>query len=428
MKRAFYWFRNDLRLGDSPALQRALRENDEIVPVYIFDDREWEEDEWGFVKTGAHRTKFLLQCVSSLQGAVRDLGSELIIKKGNVAEVFKSLKEAYSCNTIYFEAEHTFEELQTENRLADFKLIREEGKTLFHPDDLPYGVHDIPDIFTSFRKDAEKKSRVRPSLPEPESIKSPEIAPHELPTWEEFPAEAPNLDPRAVLEFEGGIEASWERLDHYFFESKQLGVYKKTRNGLLGEGYSSKFSPWLAKGCFSSREIYEEVRRYESEHGANDSTYWLIFELIWRDYFRFVAMKYGERIFWKSGIKAEGPGIQNKRSFSHWVNGSTKDPFVNANMKELAKTGWMSNRGRQNVASYLVHDLGVDWRMGAAWFEHQLLDYDPCSNYGNWIYIAGVGNDPRPQRKFNTHGQAERYDPDGKYQRLWNNEVLEFDL
>ena len=428
MNRAFYWFRNDLRLGDSPALTRAVSEVDELIPVYIFDQREWEEDEWGFVKTGAHRTKFLLQCVSSLQGAVRDLRSELIIKKGEVEEVFKSLKEQYSCDTIYFETEHTFEELQTEEKLSDFKLIREEGKTLFHPDDLPYGVDQVPDIFTTFRKDAEKKSRIRPSLPEPEAINSPDIPVHDLPTWNDFPLEAPNLDPRAVLEFEGGIEASWERLDHYFFESKQLSAYKKTRNGLLGEGYSSKFSPWLAKGCFSPREIYEEVRRYESEHGSNDSTYWLIFELIWRDYFRFVSMKYGERIFWKSGIKASGPGIENKRAFAHWVNGTTKDNFVNANMKELAKTGWMSNRGRQNVASYLVHDLGVDWRMGAAWFEHHLLDYDPCSNYGNWIYVAGVGNDPRPQRKFNTRGQAERYDPDGKYQRLWNNEVLEFNL
>ena len=106
-------------------------------------------------------------------------------------------------------------------------------------------------------------------------------------------------------------------------------------------------------------------------------------------------------------------------SFELWKNGKTNDSFVNANMNELLKTGYMSNRGRQNVASYLVHDLGVDWRLGASWFEHLLLDYDVASNTGNWIYIAGVGNDPRANRKFDTIRQAKRYDGKNTYQNLW---------
>jgi deoxyribodipyrimidine photo-lyase len=99
--------------------------------------------------------------------------------------------------------------------------------------------------------------------------------------------------------------------------------------------------------------------------------------------------------------------------------GHTGDDLVDANMQELNATGWMSNRGRQNVASYLVHDLGIDWRWGAAYLESQLIDYDPASNYGNWMYIAGSGHDPRPFRKFNTKGQAERYDADKTYRNLW---------
>ena len=165
---------------------------------------------------------------------------------------------------------------------------------------------------------------------------------------------------------------------------------------------------------------------FEKEIEKNEDTYWLIFELIWRDYFRYVAMRYGNRIFHKRGIKQESPKWrQDRRVFEAWCEGRTKCDFVNANMRELAATGFMSNRGRQNVASYLVHDLGVDWRLGASWFEHHLLDHDPASNYGNWIYVAGVGNDPRPNRKFNTGGQAERYDADGNTadtgaMRLWN--------
>ena len=236
-------------------------------------------------------------------------------------------------------------------------------------------------------------------------------------------------DARAVLPFRGGASEARARLKHYFWDTEKLAVYKKTRNGLVGADYSSKFSPWLANGCISPRRIASEVARFEDTVEANDSTYWLVFELIWRDYFRFVAMKYGAKIFHKKALKPDSPNRGTQRhAFEAWKEGRTKDPFVNANMRELARTGFMSNRGRQNVASYLVHDLGIDWRLGASWFEHLLLDHDPASNTGNWIYVAGVGNDPRPNRKFNTRRQAEMYDGDGKYQTLWSGDALELDV
>ena len=123
---------------------------------------------------------------------------------------------------------------------------------------------------------------------------------------------------------------------------------------------------------------------------ANQSTYWVIFELLWRDYFRFVCYKYGDSVFHETGIMNKRlPWSQDKVKFEAWREGRTGVPFVDANMRELARTGWMSNRGRQNVASFLVKDLGLDWRLGAEWFESQLLDHDVCSNYGNWNYAAG---------------------------------------
>lgn len=140
---------------------------------------------------------------------------------------------------------------------------------------------------------------------EPERIETIECEAGELPTVEDFGYDKPKLDPRAVLEFKGGAIAAWERLDHYFWNTKKLSWYKKTRNGLVGADYSSKFSPWLANGSISAREIYHEVKRYEGEHGSNQSTYWLIFELIWRDYFRYVAMKYGDRIFTAPASRAK---------------------------------------------------------------------------------------------------------------------------
>jgi deoxyribodipyrimidine photo-lyase len=142
--------------------------------------------------------------------------------------------------------------------------------------------------------------------------------------------------------------------------------------------------------------------------------------LLWRDYFRNIAAKFGKKIFLKNGIKHQ----TNKKKFDpeifkKWTLGETGEDFVDANMKELLQTGWMSNRGRQNVASYWIHDLNMDWRPAAAWFEQQLIDYDVYSNYGNWIYLAGVGNDPRPNRKFNIQKQAEQYDQQGEYMNKW---------
>ena len=215
------------------------------------------------------------------------------------------------------------------------------------------------------------------------------------------------------------------RLIDYIWDRKLVSTYKNTRNQLLGESYSSKFSPWLALGSLSPRLIYDEVKKFENLVQRNISTYWLIFELLWRDYFRFVAMKYGNRIFHKGGIKNSSNKYENDiKLFHKWMNGETGNDFVDANMIELNTTGFMSNRGRQNVASYLVHDLSIDWRWGAEYFESKLIDYDVCSNWGNWMYIAGVGNDPRPNRKFNVDFQARKYDAKEKYRNYWLNPVL----
>ena len=227
------------------------------------------------------------------------------------------------------------------------------------------------------------------------------------------------VDTNTAFPFKGGETIAKERLGDYFFTRKRLGVYKKTRNGLIGRDYSSKFSPWLANGSISAQTIYWQVKAYEEEFGSNQSTYWLIFELIWRDYFKFLSIKHKNNLFKLEGIKQlDYQWNTDENLVRSWINGETNESFVNANMIELKKTGWMSNRGRQNVASYFAKELLLDWRIGAAYFESMLLDYDVHSNYGNWQYVAGVGNDPR-DRKFNIKLQAERYDEKGKYQRMW---------
>jgi len=234
------------------------------------------------------------------------------------------------------------------------------------------------------------------------------------------PAAEPASHPASVVTYGGGEPEARRRMHDYICTCDALRTYKETRNGLLGANYSSKFSPALAVGTLSPRTIYHEVKRYEADRIANDSTYWLVFELLWRDYFQFVMQKFGSHVFHSRGLRP-APVVWRRDSvlFEQWRLGHTGVPFVDANMRELLHTGFMSNRGRQNVASYLTKDLHLDWRWGAAWFESQLIDYDVCSNWLNWAYVAGVGNDPREDRYFNIARQAERYDPQGAYVHAW---------
>lgn len=427
MKPLVFWFRNDLRLNDNPALAKALKTGRPVVPIYVWDERSWAPE-----RASDRRRKFQAESLRDLSQALEARGSALLVEAGDPAAILKELCERFGADAVYATKEHTTEEVEREEAVAAsaVDLHLEEAMTLVHPEDLPFALAQLPDVFTRFRNKVEKDWVVYETVPAPERISVPEgLTSSEIPV-----PRGVKDDPRSVLPFEGGGTAAHARLTHYFWTKRRLAVYKKTRNGLLGADYSSKFSPWLANGCISPREIYDEVMRFEEEVERNESTYWLIFELLWRDYFRFVAWRHGARLFWKSGIKAVadrkgdvGPGAADnraERAFEAWKAGATKDAFVNANMRELAATGFMSNRGRQNVASYLVHDLGVDWRWGAAHFEQQLIDYDPASNWGNWAYIVGVGNDPRPNRKFNTRLQAERYDPEGKYVAVWSQPTL----
>ncbi|KAK7881819.1 hypothetical protein WMY93_030228 [Mugilogobius chulae] len=297
------------------------------------------------------------------------------------------------------------------------------GSTLYHRDDLPFNhISRLPDVYTQFRKVIESQSRVRPVFPTPETLKPipPGLEEGAIPTAEDLKLTEPVDDSRSAFPCRGGESEALARIKHYFWDTNAVATYKETRNGLIGVDYSTKLAPWLAIGCISPRYIYSQIKSYETQRTANQNTYWVIFELLWRDYFKFVALKYGNQIFHINGLQNKSsPWKKDMKLFNAWKEGRTGVPFVDANMRELAMTGFMSNRGRQNVASFLTKDLGLDWRMGAEWFEYLLVDYDVCSNYGNWLYSAGVGNDPRENRKFNMIKQGLDYDNNGDFVRQW---------
>ncbi|MGB7395377.1 MAG: DASH family cryptochrome, partial [Pricia sp.] len=298
---------------------------------------------------------------------------------------------------------------------------------LFHPEDIPFEKYEnIPQVYTQFRKKCEKQVEVREALDRPSSMadNNPIENDTEIPDLGTLGLEDFDKDDRTAFPFKGGEKQALDRVQNYFWDTENLASYKKTRNGLIGKDYSSKLSAWLANGSISPRTIYWEVQKFEKEVKKNDSTYWFIFELIWRDYFKYVSLKHKEKIFQIGGIlEKDYDWKTSEDAKERWISGNTKEPFVNANMKEIAETGFMSNRGRQNVASFWAKELEQDWRIGASYFESLLIDYDVHSNWGNWMYNSGVGNDPR-DRKFNIQKQAERYDGKGKYRELWLQEKL----
>ena len=426
-RKGIVWFKTDLRLHDNETLIKAIEENDSIIPVYCINPQELNELNGKIEKTGGFRLKFLLESIAELDANLRKKGSGLLLLVGNPLEEIPKIAFNYSARKVYSKREVAIFEkqlnVQMEQELWKEKCLFEaySTSTLYLATDLPFSLKDIPEVFTNFRKRVEKETEIRAVFDAPKNINSPTIPPLNLPTFEELGREEKQTDERQVLAFKGGENTALERLNYYLFESHLIKNYKETRNGLVGGNYSSKLSPWLANGCVSARIIYAEIKKYEAEFGGNESTYWLIFELIWRDYFRFIFKKHQHKLFTFNGISGQQntPPEPNFSLIENWKMGQTGNDFIDANMNELRLTGFMSNRGRQNVASYFIHEMQQDWRIGARYFEELLIDYDASSNWGNWAYLAGVGNDPRSGRQFNIEKQAKDYDPNNEYCNLW---------
>ena len=418
------WFRNDLRTVDNAVIAEAYKNGNNVISVYCFDPKYFETNKHGFKITEKYRAKFLIETIEDLKKQLNLLNIDLLVYNDNPENVLTDVCDAHNVTDIYLQNDWTKDEIATENavksKLENVNFHKIYNQLLFHPEDINFEIENLPQVFTVFRKKLEKYIDIRKEAFVEKQDASNRIENNtQIPTLQDLGFVDFEMHPHSAFPFKGGESEALKRLDDYFFNTKKLGFYKKTRNGLVGVDYSSKFSSWLANGAISARTIYWKVKQFEKEHFKNESTYWLIFELIWRDYFKYVSLKHGSQVFKIDGIlRKDYDWSTNKNQIEKWINGQTNSDFVNANMIELKETGWMSNRGRQNVASYFAKELKLDWRIGAAYFESLLIDYDVHSNYGNWMYVAGVGNDPR-DRKFNVQLQAERYDENGKFRKLW---------
>ncbi|RCI09538.1 hypothetical protein L249_3923 [Ophiocordyceps polyrhachis-furcata BCC 54312] len=343
---------------------------------------------------------------------------------------------------------------------------------------------DLPDVFTTYRKSQELlRQRPRPVLPAPKASALPPFptpstipkqhGPFDIPDscqqfeanllkpLDDILAEPPKFpdDAESGHPFKGGENAAQDRLTH-LVKSGAVTSYKATRNGLLGSDYSTKLSAFLALGCITARQVHEALVKFEDGEdatyegvqgyggGENEGTKAIRFELLWRDYMRLCTAKFGRKLFslsgftqgkrydgkWKSANTKMAPKGQTPpptdvaKMLHRFLSGNTGMGLIDASQRELFLTGYTSNRARQNAASFLTKHLGIDWRYGAEWYEMMLVDHDVSSNWANWQYVAGVGNDPRGDaRIFNPVKQAFDYDKDGTFVRTWLPELKDLE-
>ena len=470
----YVWDQRQVEVGGFPGLVKAGKGN-----------KLAKTRELGLWRCGVHRTKFVNNSVFDLRDRLRARGSDLAMYAGTPEAVIPKLVRAIrnkgdTVEGVWMGKEVNTEEVNVEKRLrsllsdlqCSFRL--EEGKSLIHPADLGFPIKKLPDVYTQFRKQVEGPEMYRLPVDAPCKFKPfPELealsVSDEAGVYSISTKKSEGFDRREVVEsillgplrdspmlghellkkgekgtptnafpFKGGETEALDRLEHYFLggQNAPAAKYKETRNGMLGVDYSTKFAAALAHGLLSPRLLASKADELDYGNGVRSGGgYWVVFEILWRDYFYFVGAKFGSRLFTLGGIEEVLNGkaaetksydwkeanslTDSKDGFVRWATGRTGVPLIDANMRELVQTGFMSNRGRQNVASFLTKDLGYNWQHGAEFFEAYLSDYDANSNYGNWQYVAGVGNDPRSSRQFNPIKQGKDYDPDGEYVKTW---------
>lgn len=407
-------FYNDLRVADNPTLMQAASGCEKLICVYIQPPNDLLEG-YAIAPTILRRQQ-LYQSLDALDRSLGALGQHIQAIADGSSEGLVALLERFNPCAVY-RSEQANWRMQTRwntivERYPKTVFCEMTSHTLFESPALPFTIEHLPSSFSKFRRQVE-------SLPIPEAIAAPVTLPPPITTPDDWRQRFSSAEQELSTPIEGGEPAAFRHTKGYF-ASNAAQSYKETRNALDGWENSTKFSLWLACGAISAREVVRQLRLHEAQQGANESTYWIYFELLWREYFQWYAHRHGDSISAFQGIATSTPNTSfYPQRFRKWCLGNTPYPIVNACMKQLNDSGYMSNRGRQLVASCLVHELALDWRYGAAYMAQNLLDYDFASNWGNWQYLAGVGSDPRGHRRFNLQKQSQTYDPDGRFIALW---------
>ncbi|MGA9858704.1 MAG: deoxyribodipyrimidine photo-lyase [Solirubrobacteraceae bacterium] len=408
---ALVWVRRDLRLHDHPALRAALDSSDAVAVAFCFD-----EALLGGRHASGPRTQFLLECLHDLDAGLRDRGNRLFVRRGLPQQEIPALARDLGAEAVHFSADvgpfARRRQRQVKRALDESAIAVHAHPGLFVVDALdPIRTRggDPYTVFTPFHRNwAEQPRREVVGAPRQLPAPSARVAAGTLPSLAALGLEQECSEPAP-----GGEAAAREAVRRFL--SGPVGDYVDGRNQLTGESVS-RLSPYLHFGCVSPREVEERLPR-----GAGADAFRR--QLCWRDFYGHVLGHFpaNTRSEFQDRYRGTIRWSRAEKRFEAWCEGRTGFPAVDAGMRQLQREGWMHNRARLLVGSFLTKDLGIDWRWGERWFMRLLIDGDEASNNGNWQWIASVGVDPQPafRRIFNPARQQERFDPDGSYVRRY---------
>ncbi|MGE0665454.1 MAG: deoxyribodipyrimidine photo-lyase [Sphingomonadales bacterium] len=407
------WFRSDLRLADHPALALAARSGRPVIPVFVFDTGNRH------AIPGAASRWWLHNSLERLSKALEGLGSRLILRRGNASRILPALVRETGAGGILASRSHEPRQRACErivsNSGVSLKLLA--GNHLFEPGTVLTAAGSPYRVFTPFHKACLEAPPPAAPLDAPERLVPPGHWPEsdDLAAWSLLPSRP---------DWAGGLRAAWrpgeaagaDRLGA-FLDDGAAG-YERERDMPAGDG-TSRLSPYLHFGEVSARQVWHAAVHHPDAGGAGVSAF--LRELLWREFachllHHFPAMTHEplRREF------RQFPWDNDDEALRAWQRGATGYPIVDAGMRQLWQTGWMHNRVRMIAASFLVKDLRLDWRLGAAWFLDTLVDADAASNSCGWQWVAGCGTDAAPYfRVFNPALQARKFDPEGQYIRRW---------
>jgi len=411
---AIWWIRRDLRLTDNPTLHSAL-EAGEVVPVFILDP--------AFSSQSPRRKSFLHEGLHALDKDLRSRSSYLVIRHGSPLETLRALLAETKSTAIFAEADFTPYARHRDAEIArhlPLQLIH--GQTVQHPDFIKKADGTPYTVYTPYAK--AWKSRLEPIhlIHAPEKISTPAgIASESLPPFTISPG-FPSGEAEALRRLEKFTDATTAN------HRSPISNYQESRNRMDLDG-TSALSPYFRFGMVGLRQAVNAALNVKRlTFNATSAETWLN-ELIWREFYIQILYHFPRVV--KTSFNpalANIPWRNNASEFEAWKAGETGVPVVDAGMRQLKSLGWMHNRARMIVASYLVKDLLIDWRWGEAWFMENLLDGDLAANNGGWQWTAGTGTDAAPYfRIFNPVLQSQKFDPNGDYIRRWVPELRGLD-
>lgn len=414
---ALWWVRRDFRLADNKALATALTRADRVVPLFILDPRLINSS-----NSGENRLAFLLAGLRALDADLQARGSRLIVRTGPPADMLARISAETGSTAIYAEEDHSPYARQRDRHVADQLPLYLVDSTAIHPPNTVLKQDGKPyTVFTPF-------SRAWLALTLPRSnhlLTAPDRLPDPGPIHSEPIPSEPHLSPN--IPFPAGEIEAQRRLQAFIINP--IRQYDDTRNRVDLDG-TSRLSPYLRFGMISGRQAAVAAIEAKARDGtlSKGSHVWLN-ELIWRDFYIHILYHFPHvsRISFRENLR-DIPWRNDPAEYEAWCTGHTGYPIVDAAMRQLAVSGWMHNRARMIVASFLVKDLLIDWRWGERWFMKKLVDGDLAANNGGWQWSAGTGTDAAPYfRIFNPITQGKKFDPQGKYVRRWVPELAGLD-